>query len=175
LIRLTLSLMCLVFAAAADGRTSNSYHSRRAERSDRTPLSRSIGAHRRSPIRSAAYCSECRRDSSGRIARRRTIRREFQRDSPCPSTGRTTGQCPGFVADHVIPLRRGAADAVENLRWQTIEEANRRIGWSRLPISWTRETRPHGIPIQVYAGSPNLLAQADGSYRCRVRAADQVK
>jgi hypothetical protein len=30
---------------------------------------------------------------------------------------------PGYVADHLIPLRRGGTDAVENIRWQTIDEA----------------------------------------------------
>ena len=37
--------------------------------------------------------------------------------------GETTGTCPGYVADHVIPLRRGGADAVENMQWQSKEEA----------------------------------------------------
>jgi 5-methylcytosine-specific restriction endonuclease McrA len=74
-------------------------------------------------MRSAAYCSDCQRDSNGRIARSRTVRRNFQRANPCPSTGGAIGACPGYVADHVIPLRRGGADSIENMRGQTIEEA----------------------------------------------------
>ena len=27
---------------------------------------------------------------------------------------------PGYVADHVIPLKRGGADAPWNMQWQTI-------------------------------------------------------
>ena len=28
---------------------------------------------------------------------------------------------PGYVVDHVIPLKRGGADAPWNMQWQTIE------------------------------------------------------
>ena len=37
-------------------------------------------------------------------------RRTFQRQNPCPANGNTTGPCPGYVVDHVIPLKRGGAD-----------------------------------------------------------------
>jgi hypothetical protein len=29
---------------------------------------------------------------------------EFQRQHPCPSTGRATGACPGYIKDHIVPL-----------------------------------------------------------------------
>ena len=29
---------------------------------------------------------------------------------------------PGYVVDHVIPLKRGGADAPWNMQWQTIAE-----------------------------------------------------
>jgi hypothetical protein len=44
---------------------------------------------------------------------------EFQRQNPCPSTGGTSGACPGWVKDHVKPLACGGGDAVWNLQWQT--------------------------------------------------------
>jgi hypothetical protein len=47
-----------------------------------------------------------------------------------PATGLSTGACPGYVIDHVVPLKRGGADSPENMQWQTIEERRRRIGWS---------------------------------------------
>lgn len=52
----------------------------------------------------------------------------FQRQTPCPSTGRTTGRCPGYVKDHIIPLCLVGAkgDIVENLQWQTIADAKRK-------------------------------------------------
>ncbi|HTP27997.1 MAG TPA: HNH endonuclease signature motif containing protein [Anaeromyxobacteraceae bacterium] len=50
-------------------------------------------------------------------------RRAFQRTHPCPSTGRTSGACPGYVVDHVQALKRGGADAPSNMQWQTVEDA----------------------------------------------------
>jgi hypothetical protein len=50
--------------------------------------------------------------------RSREITREFQREHPCPSTSKTTGACPGYRKDHIIPLGCGGPDAVSNLQWQ---------------------------------------------------------
>ena len=50
-------------------------------------------------------------------------RADFQRAYPCPSTGKAKGACPGYVVDHIIPLKRGAADSQSNMQWQTIREA----------------------------------------------------
>ena len=49
------------------------------------------------------------RDSHGKIKRSPRARAEFKRQHPCPSTGRPSGGCPGYVIDHVKPLeaRRG--------------------------------------------------------------------
>ena len=47
----------------------------------------------------------------------------FQRSHPCPSTGKTSGACPGYVIDHVVPLKRGGADAPGNMQWQTTAAA----------------------------------------------------
>jgi len=57
--------------------------------------------------------------TSAREHRSREVTREFQREHPCPSTGRTSGACPGFVKDHVKPLACGGADAPSNMQWQT--------------------------------------------------------
>jgi hypothetical protein len=51
------------------------------------------------------------------------VRREFQRANPCPSTGDVSGPCPGWTIDHVTPLKRGGADAIENMQWQQKAEA----------------------------------------------------
>lgn len=50
-------------------------------------------------------------------------RRSFQRANPCPATGKATGPCPGYVIDHIIPLKRGGPDKPENMQWQTLAEA----------------------------------------------------
>ena len=64
-----------------------------------------------------------RRQRKARIARSLTARQEFMRANPCPATGKTAGSCPGYVVDHVVPLKRGGADAASNMQWQTTAQA----------------------------------------------------
>ena len=40
-----------------------------------------------------------------------------------PSTGKTSGACPGYRKDHIRPLTCGGPDKVQNLQWQTIADA----------------------------------------------------
>jgi len=61
------------------------------------------------------------RNSAGHIVRSRVARDAFERSHPCPATGRTSGSCPGYVVDHVVPLKRGGLDTPANMQWQTIE------------------------------------------------------
>ena len=63
--------------------------------------------------------------------RSREVTREFQREHPCPSTGRTSGACPGYRKDHVKPLACGGPDAVSNMQWQTIRDAKAKDRWER--------------------------------------------
>ena len=56
-------------------------------------------------------------------------RRAFQRANPCPSTGRPSGACPGYVVDHINALKRGGADDPSNMRWQTVEDAKAKDRW----------------------------------------------
>jgi hypothetical protein len=63
--------------------------------------------------------------------RSREVTREFQREHPCPSTGRTSGACPGYRKDHVEPLACGGPDAVSNMQWQTIADAKAKGRWER--------------------------------------------
>lgn len=57
------------------------------------------------------------RDSKGVIVRRADVLRAFQKIHPCPSTGLTTGACPGWAKDHVISLACGGKDEVANMQW----------------------------------------------------------
>jgi hypothetical protein len=63
--------------------------------------------------------------------RHRSVRRQFQRLHPCPSTQKRSGSCPGYVVDHVIPLACGGADSVLNLQWQTVKAAKLKDKWER--------------------------------------------
>src|SRR5947209_3281955 len=67
--------------------------------------------------------------SSGTERRSRATTREFQREHPCPSTGSTSGACPGYTKDHIIALKRGGPDSPSNMQWQTKEEAKAKDKW----------------------------------------------
>jgi len=59
--------------------------------------------------------------ASAREPRSYAAKREFQREHPCPSTGRTSGACPGYVKDHIVPLACLGPDTAANLQWQAIQ------------------------------------------------------
>jgi len=59
-------------------------------------------------------------------ARDPAVARAFQRANPCPSTGKTTGRCPGYIKDHIKPLCAGGADHPSNMQWQTDAEAKKK-------------------------------------------------
>ena len=94
----------------------------------------SAGAH---STRAAPHVSESSgraaagvpRDAHGRIARSGKARTDFRKEHPCPSTGKATGACPGYVIDHVVPLKRGGADAPSNMQWQTEAAAKAKDQW----------------------------------------------
>jgi hypothetical protein len=71
------------------------------------------------------------RDSHGRIRRSAAAKGAFKRQHPCPSTGKSSGACPGYVIDHVKPLANGGADAPNNMQWQTKAAAKEKDKWER--------------------------------------------
>lgn len=72
------------------------------------------------------YCGEPARTADGTIKRSRAVVREFRRMYPCPSTGKSTGACPGWQVDHVRPLASCGCDSVANMQWlpQEIKSAS---------------------------------------------------
>jgi hypothetical protein len=58
-----------------------------------------------------------------RIKRSHAAIHAFMRAHHCPSTGKATGKCPGYIVDHVVPLCAGGADKPENMQWQTVADA----------------------------------------------------
>ena len=77
---------------------------------------------------------------AAREYRSREVTREFQREHPRPSTGKTSGACPGYRKDHVVPLACGGPNAVSNLRWQTIRDARAKDAWERNACGLSAET-----------------------------------
>ena len=71
----------------------------------------------------ATSLTETSRDSRGRIQRAATARKSFMASHACPAAGKTSGACTGYVIDHVVPLKRGGADASGNMQWQTTAAA----------------------------------------------------
>ncbi len=70
------------------------------------------------------HCHRASSRSTSREApkRSRSARSAFRRVYPCPTTGKTTGSCPGYEVDHVVPLACGGRDAPWNMQWLTREE-----------------------------------------------------
>ena len=112
MIRSTVFAIAAAFALIAAG---DGAYARGGGHSGGHSASQSSGAsHARAP-------SSVARDSHGRIARSRAATDSFKHSNPCPSTGSSSGACPGYVIDHVTALKRGGADDPSNMQWQTIE------------------------------------------------------
>jgi hypothetical protein len=50
-------------------------------------------------------------------------RSDFEHAHPCPSTGRSSGACPGYVGGYLTPRACGGTDVAANMQWQTPEAA----------------------------------------------------
>jgi hypothetical protein len=94
------------------------------------------GAHARSVSLSGAHSTSQRsrspletflaRSARSRIKREAAARDAFRRSNPCPSTGKTSGDCPGYAIDHVTALEHGGADEPTNMQWRTTDAAKLR-------------------------------------------------
>jgi hypothetical protein len=69
--------------------------------------------------------------AEARTPRSREVPMQFQREHPCPSTGRAYGGCPGYIRDHIVPLCANGADATWNMQWQTKQAAAAKDEWER--------------------------------------------
>jgi len=70
-----------------------------------------------------------KRDKHGKIERSAKAKDSFRKNHPCPSTGKTTGACPGYVIDHITPLKRGGSDSPSNMQWQSVHDAKAKDKW----------------------------------------------
>jgi hypothetical protein len=107
---LALALACLAPTAAATGGHSH--------------YSAMTSSHSRSTAAPWVH-----RDSHGKIARDPRQTNAFKKQHPCPSTGKTSGSCPGYVIDHKQALKHGGADAPSNMQWQTEAAAKQKDKW----------------------------------------------
>lgn len=81
---------------------------------------------------------------AARIHRDQRVLREFQLLHPCPSTGRTTGACPGWQKDHVWALECGGYDELWNLQWLTVEDHKRKTKMDNLACGRALKGAPRG-------------------------------
>jgi hypothetical protein len=124
----------LGLAVPLPGLASSQHHAKGAATHSGAPTPQrsksasSSGSHRRhrataSPGRGKSHLRTSpgfvRRVASGKIHRDPAAKAAFRRNHPCPSTGRTTGRCPGYEVDHVRPLACGGADQASNMQWLT--------------------------------------------------------
>ena len=127
-------LILITPAFATRSSSSHSYSTRshsshsysvRSSGSHRTRSSTGRSHHRSDGTRSARTSAYgVQRDSHGRIKRSATAKNEFKRQHQCPSTGRSSGACPGYVIDHVRALECGGPDTSSNMQWQTVADGN---------------------------------------------------
>jgi len=53
----------------------------------------------------------------------RQLRLLYQQTHPCPATGRTTGNCPGYFVGYILLPKHGGQYDTSNMRWMTDDEA----------------------------------------------------
>ena len=63
------------------------------------------------------------RNSRGRIKRSSAAKHDFMKQTGYPN-GR-----PGYVVDHILPLKRGGKDEPNNMQWQTKADAKAKDKW----------------------------------------------
>jgi len=100
-------------------RTPKGTSTRRSAKRIRNSSSYSL---RKSQSKSSSQ-SGIARDKNGKIKRSTTEKHAFMKQSGFPK-GR-----PGYVVDHIVPLKKGGCDCPANMQWQTIQEAKAKDKW----------------------------------------------
>ena len=93
---------------SSSGSHSSNYHGRSYSTGSSAHGYYSSGSHHDATTHSKAAVG-VERDSHGRVKRSEEAKKEFMKQSGYPH-GR-----PGYVVDHIIPLKRGGADSPSNM------------------------------------------------------------
>jgi hypothetical protein len=109
-------------SSSSSGQHSSNFHGRSSTFGSSTHGYYASGSHHDATSHSNAAVG-VERDSHGRIKRSEEAKREFMQQTGYPH-GR-----PGYVVDHIIPLKRGGADSPSNMQWQTIADAKAKDKW----------------------------------------------
>jgi hypothetical protein len=128
-IALALLLAALAAAPLADAGQSRTHSGGSSSHSSAHSPGKSgghAGGHSTSSSHGHSKATGVPRDPHGKIKRSEVARHDFRKSHPCPSTGKSSGSCPGYVIDHVTPLKRGGADSPNNMQWQTQADAKRK-------------------------------------------------
>jgi hypothetical protein len=104
-------------ASSTSNRPSTAYHSSPHYARSQSRASRTRTSYYSFPAYAGA------RDANGRLARSDSAKHAFMRQ-----TGYSHGR-PGYVVDHIIPLKRGGADSPSNMQWQTVSDAKAKDKW----------------------------------------------
>jgi hypothetical protein len=124
---LTLLLPLLAFAGPKGGSSSSSHSGSRSS-SHKATSSHPPSSHSTAPKHtSSSSTGAVKHDSHGKIERSAAAKGSFRKSHPCPSTGKTSGACPGYEVDHRTPLACGGSDSPGNMEWLT-KSANRSKG-----------------------------------------------
>jgi len=100
---------------------SSSYNKTYKKKNSSTSYHKSTSPKVKSSNKSHAYGVQ--RDSHGKIKRSSSARHAFMKQTGYPH-GR-----PGYIIDHIKPLKEGGCDCPENMQWQTKEAAKAKDKW----------------------------------------------
>jgi hypothetical protein len=130
LIALSAGILLLTAAAQSDGRGGgggghggHSGGSHSGSRHGATHHSGTHGSHKHTSSTHYRMTAPGARDSHGRLIRSEAEKRKFMRE-----TGYSHGR-PGYVVDHIVPLKRGGCDCPSNMQWQTVAAAKAKDRW----------------------------------------------
>jgi hypothetical protein len=78
-----------------------------------SPVLARSSSHSGSHAKSSTSRPKCASGTVTAKAKSSVAKHSFESSHPCPSTGKTSGPRPGYVIDHVKPLKRGGTDSLQ--------------------------------------------------------------